>query len=228
MMGHMSIDPDPAVLAYCAGLFDGEGSTVVRQRRGPHSRCEVALRVGMTDREPLVLLQATLGGSLGGPYDVGPTRKPRYVWQLARWAAVERAILLLRPYIVIPRRAVKFEEALQKRRDYLVTLREQRGEWQREGWRKRRERVPVVGPRCSVADCYRTQRRRSLCYYHLRHGEGAARRERSTAKLSWVQAEDVRASVSRGSTVREWADRLNVSDDTIRRIIRGQTYRSPR
>lgn len=88
-----------AELGWCAGFFDGEGSTWVNSNT-------LALHMSISQREPKTLLrfQAAVGiGSVVGPYKAGKETmkdpKPRYRWQIARDIRVHRVLDLLWPYL---------------------------------------------------------------------------------------------------------------------------------
>ncbi len=94
-------------IAYCAGIFDGEGSVSVNQG------C-IRATASMIDREPLQILQELFGGKLYGPSKV-PGRRPLYKWQLTGWRAVEGFYGIVSAYLC-PRRRAQFAQAFSKPR----------------------------------------------------------------------------------------------------------------
>lgn len=92
-----------ALVAYCAGLYDGEGSVSV------YKGC-VRLSVGMTDREPLAAMLRAFGGKI-----YGPDRSRMYSWRLTGWRNVERAYKAMRTWLC-PRRRVQFAKAFAQPR----------------------------------------------------------------------------------------------------------------
>jgi len=107
-------------LAYCAGLFEGEGSVGVK-RSGPDGRYAYpCAQVHMTDLEPLERLHGTLGGNLSGPYDAPGGRKPRWTWTLNGFDKVEQLYGLIGEWLG-PRRCAQFEKALSVERHQPAT-----------------------------------------------------------------------------------------------------------
>lgn len=97
-----------AELAYCAGLFEGEGTVYLHG--GRHHPCPRA-QIKMTDREPLEVMLATLGGTITGPYQYRQDRKPAWTWGLHSYGDV----LSLYERIgerLSPRRREQFEKVL--------------------------------------------------------------------------------------------------------------------
>ena len=89
-----------AILAYLAGILDGEG-TIYLRRRGRNVDFRVA--VSMTDREPLDLFQKTFGGGVVH-YDVPKGgNKGVFRWAISSSGA-ERALSALAPYLFIKKR----------------------------------------------------------------------------------------------------------------------------
>ncbi len=78
------------LVAYCAGIFDGEGSV------SANDGC-VRMSVAMIDREPLQALFSAFGGKLYGPRK--GTNAPLYVWQITGWRKVESVYLEIAPYL---------------------------------------------------------------------------------------------------------------------------------
>jgi hypothetical protein len=90
--------PSPAEVAWAAGLFEGEGSTVFnRQRSG--GKPYVQLTLSMTDLDVLQRLNRLLGGRVNGPYQWGEKRKPIWRWQMTGQGEVDRVVCLLFPWL---------------------------------------------------------------------------------------------------------------------------------
>lgn len=96
-------------LAYAGGLFEGEGYFILRS--GSHTQRSAA-GINMTDREPLERFQAAVGiGTIIGPRDVGPGRKPIYVWAVHTRERVQALVAMLWPWLG-PRRRSRAREVL--------------------------------------------------------------------------------------------------------------------
>lgn len=106
-------------LAYCAGLFEGEGSfgfwTQARTKRdgtpmkvGRYPR----LTVSMSDREPLAAFVDRLGGRIYGPYiRKESNRKPMYFLRLECSKAVEAMESMLP--LLNPRRKEQYYRVME-------------------------------------------------------------------------------------------------------------------
>jgi hypothetical protein len=109
-------------LAYCAGLFEGEGWICAYKRT---SRPGLIITMGLktTDEDVLINFTKLMGvGKVRGPYNNGKEKahhKPWWEWSLER-SKVEPAIMKLYPLLGIRRRA-KTNEALKKWKEYLET-----------------------------------------------------------------------------------------------------------
>lgn len=99
--------PNPADVAYAAGLFEGEGCFTLN---GVYP----AAKVTMTDIEPLErLVFATGMGKVMGPY--GPYRgcsKQQWTWALNGFEDVQAFAAMVWPYLS-PRRQSKVTEILR-------------------------------------------------------------------------------------------------------------------
>ena len=72
--------------AYCAGLYEGEGSINFYKSRG---RRAIRINIQMTDRQPLELFQDFMGvGTIYGPYQRGAL-KPIFQYQAHGFEAVQ-------------------------------------------------------------------------------------------------------------------------------------------
>jgi hypothetical protein len=108
---------DRADAAYCAGLFEGEGSSSLRThhyyngekriRKMPQPR----LQMGMTDLEPLERMQQMFGGSCSGPYNRKDGWKPQYYWSVTGLHRVQAACAAMWMYLG-PRRREQIRELL--------------------------------------------------------------------------------------------------------------------
>jgi hypothetical protein len=86
------------VIAWAAGLYEGEGTVT---RCGGYLR----LSIRMTTEEPVRRFQAVVNcGTVYGPYQNGPGRKPVWMWVGVGEDALDVADLL-RPWLSAPRRA---------------------------------------------------------------------------------------------------------------------------
>lgn len=87
-------------LAWCAGLFDGEGWTgTTASGKGGRRRLTASVTQASNDGPPEVLrrLQLAVGGAIYGPL-VLPPRTPRYTWRL-NGDDVPTFLALLRPWL---------------------------------------------------------------------------------------------------------------------------------
>ncbi len=108
---------DTVMIAWAAGLFEGEGSAHV----GHHynSRPYARVSIQMTDREPLDGFLAVVGsGNVTGPYTSehrqsanGAARKPAWLWSTSGWANTAAIYRAFKPYLS-PRRQQQFEDTL--------------------------------------------------------------------------------------------------------------------
>jgi hypothetical protein len=98
-----------AGIAYCAGLYEGEGSLITP------SRGSARLAVQMTDLEPLQKFQSIMGGRISGPFTdrKRPGRKPWWCYAISNWGEVSKVIILIRPWLS-PRRQARIDEALAR------------------------------------------------------------------------------------------------------------------
>lgn len=108
--------PTDIEIAYAAGLFEGEGTTVVTRWYYPKGKTrqlrktpQIKLRVGMTDLAPLHRLQLAFGGGIYGPYGHKKKRKDGgdlkiyWLWNLDSPPAVKAALTAMEPFLS-PRR----------------------------------------------------------------------------------------------------------------------------
>jgi hypothetical protein len=100
---------DREELAYAGGLFEGEGYFTLRP--GSHTPRSAA-GINMTDREPLERFAAAVGmGTIIGPKDLGPHRKPMYVWGVHTRERAQALVAMLWPWLG-PRRRARAKEVL--------------------------------------------------------------------------------------------------------------------
>ena len=100
-------------IAWCAGLFDGEGSTYLLKHgsHAGHVVIETAITQSSFDGRPQVLERfrnIVSSGKVYGPYDTGPHWAPVYRWKAHRRREIEQMLALLWPQLG----AVKREQAL--------------------------------------------------------------------------------------------------------------------
>ena len=106
--------PSNDMIAYLAGLFDGEGSVTYKQylekrktRPNPALCWRIRLEVAMTDKYTIKHIYDTLMVGWWGPRKVRPGRLPQWRWSTSFRGANEVAKLFL-PY------AITKKEVLQK------------------------------------------------------------------------------------------------------------------
>lgn len=87
-------------IAYCAGLFDGEGTIFLG--KGSKSTRKPRLQVQMTDRAPVAKIASVFGGSVYAK-TAQPGKKPLFSWTVEGKRAMDAAVEML-PYFVIKRR----------------------------------------------------------------------------------------------------------------------------
>ncbi len=115
---------DTSSIAYCAGLYEGEGSFYAsfywwdhgRKFRGREKKMRktpsFAFKMAMTDLEPLQTLRQTFGGVICGPYKTKPGCKPKYEWTLSHTKGdktVKNMARSIWPYLA-PRRREQLTE----------------------------------------------------------------------------------------------------------------------
>lgn len=108
-------------VAYLAGLYEGEGTVRVDRSfwtrqcvRRTRLTPQIKLRIGMTDREPLERLLATIGGRINGPYVAEAKHKPWWIWDLDSPPLVRVVVTAIYP-LLSPRRQRQLDEALGER-----------------------------------------------------------------------------------------------------------------
>jgi hypothetical protein len=98
-------------IAYCAGLFEGEGYVgscrAYKAKDGSiraRPRPTISVSIGMTDREPLEIFKNQFGGTIYAPaVRKNPRYKPVWRYQLSALEDVSKALVLMWPYLS-PRR----------------------------------------------------------------------------------------------------------------------------
>lgn len=104
-------------LAWAAGFFDGEGSTLhVKGHRLKGGSC-VRLSIAQVERETLDRFQAAIGGlgKVTGPYKPRATnQRPIYYWKTARFESSQAAIGFLWEFLS----PIKREQAANALRAY--------------------------------------------------------------------------------------------------------------
>jgi hypothetical protein len=106
--------------AYCAGLFEGEGSVHVvdyyyangekRARKTP----QIKIQMSMTDLEPLERFQGTFGGRIQGPYMPRLATKPQWMVVIDSPTQAIKTLRAMYPFLS-PRRQSKVDEVLAAR-----------------------------------------------------------------------------------------------------------------
>lgn len=98
-------------IAYFCGLFEGEGTVAVarfywlkdgkkRIRKTPQKK----IRIAMTDKEPLLRVQLTIGGRINGPYKYkNDNFKQFWTFDIDSPILIKEIIPLMLPYLS-PRR----------------------------------------------------------------------------------------------------------------------------
>jgi hypothetical protein len=102
------------LLAYAAGLFDGEGCIVALHRtdiKGHHYR--IALQVWMSSYEWVDLFIGLFGGSLRLSY--GGTKKPGWIWDLQGLDKVHKVCKLLYPFLRVKKIQMAYQIRLIER-----------------------------------------------------------------------------------------------------------------
>src|SRR5258708_6858023 len=100
-------------IAWAAGVFEGEGSIIVRPAGGKRPGLQRRLQVPMTDADVLHRFRDVVGaGRIYGPIQREDNYKPVYVWVCSRWADIERILRAFRPYL-LERRGAKADVMLE-------------------------------------------------------------------------------------------------------------------
>lgn len=148
-----------AEIAFCAGLFEGEGCFTIAKRRDHEY---IQWSINMTDREPLERFQRTMGGRLTGPYDKGDGFKPRWILQSSNRANVLRTGRLMSPWLC-PRRLTRFAELELAQGANSESVRALRSIAATAQWQSRQREA--VKP-CSGGHCDRPVRTSGRCFMH--------------------------------------------------------------
>lgn len=99
----ITIPDSPTILAYMAGLFDGEGNLQFRNRDNGSVGCKLA--VYSTTSDVMNWVHKTFGGSLRWDHARTKRRgwKPIGIWEIYRAQDVGRLLSALLPYLIIKR-----------------------------------------------------------------------------------------------------------------------------
>ncbi len=108
------------ILAYAAGIIDGEGCIRIGKYTEPKSgelRYRTQLQVGMTDKKVIEWLKQNLGGNLYIGKTSHNNKKPCYYWMMStKKAAILLKVLL--PYLIAKKEQalllIKFAENIQQ------------------------------------------------------------------------------------------------------------------
>ena len=104
--------------AYCAGLFEGEGTITHRSKhfrtrsgeKRPRKTPQFGLCIGMTDLEPLELWRDAMAlGKIYGPYADRTHFKPTWKLEVCALGDIREACRLMWPYLS-PRRQARITE----------------------------------------------------------------------------------------------------------------------
>lgn len=110
--------------AYCAGLFEGEGSIFSSYRastNGTSTQRSIVLTISMSDRFPLDLFGDAIGaGSLRGPYSTKGGTKPMYEYRVGRFEIVQFAICNMWQWLS-PRRKEQCIKAIKNYTEFGLT-----------------------------------------------------------------------------------------------------------
>ena len=94
-------------IAWAAGIFEGEGSIVVRPAGGKKPGLQRRLQVAMTDRDVLDRFRDVVGaGTVRGPFDRKPNYKPIYIWTCSRWSDIDVIVRAFYPHFLKRRQAM--------------------------------------------------------------------------------------------------------------------------
>ena len=119
--------PDPIELAWAAGFFDGEGSTIFASQskaKRPHL-FQLNVRVpqcGEFAKEVLERFKAAVGrlGKVYGPYPRGP-RKPEYQFVACNFEHTQAVLAMLWKFLSVQKRE-QAKKALSAFREYQMQL----------------------------------------------------------------------------------------------------------
>lgn len=101
---------DPVLLAWAAGLFEGEGSCGFYSEAGG-KRPRIRVSLGMTDRDVVERFAVAMG--CGSIYtSERPTQKAMYQWAVTESEKVRAVLTALLPYMGV-RRCAKAEQVLR-------------------------------------------------------------------------------------------------------------------
>jgi hypothetical protein len=103
---------DAAWLAWCAGLFDGEGSIGIYR---VHERLRVSLRLAMTDEATVRHFRRVIGFGTVRRYERPAPRQPAWYWFSGRRCDVLSVLGRLRPFLIT--KASQADMALRFLRD---------------------------------------------------------------------------------------------------------------
>jgi hypothetical protein len=101
-------------LAYCAGLYEGEGTVYTNIIKNKYRYLNLA--IVMSDLEPLYFFADTVDvGRLNGPYNLnykdGLIRKQRYRYYISGFEKVQYVIAMMWPWLS-PRRKEQYKRAV--------------------------------------------------------------------------------------------------------------------
>ena len=109
-------------LAWAAGFFDGEGSTMLKHRRSGHW-CRVEMSISQTEPTTLHRFKQAVGeGRVHGPYPNSNGHSPRWFWSTEGALRCADVLEKLWPYLSAPKRA-QAEAVASAYDEYQISLR---------------------------------------------------------------------------------------------------------
>lgn len=110
---------DDKYVAYCAGLFEGEGNIQFVEEKGvKYNKRRIAFRINMTDIEPLEMFQDFVDrGVIYGPYNTGKGYKSFWTFQVANYSDVKYISDLIYDWLS-PRRKKQIDDVISKYKEW--------------------------------------------------------------------------------------------------------------
>jgi hypothetical protein len=106
-------------IAWCAGLFEGEGNIGSQRKPGLRHKGGMTprLQFASTDLDVVQKFHAFMGGKIRGPYQGRPTEKPYWRWDTNAWSEFVRVGSLIRPWLC-SRRGARYDYVLSLMPDH--------------------------------------------------------------------------------------------------------------
>lgn len=121
--------------AYCAGLYEGEGSIsfITKMNRGTTPTRSIRLSISMTDLYPLELFQDFIEvGTIYGPYaSFRPGNKSTYLYQVYKYKDVLHVVSNIW-YWLSPRRKEQIEKTMDAYSAFILINHRNEGEMYQE------------------------------------------------------------------------------------------------